>query len=70
MIFETSLSKCKTTHQISKTKSYFSSFDLFQNTAHNSPPKTQDLSGSDYQEHFSNQNDSFTRSHTPHMCKH
>ena len=48
-IFETSHSKCKTTHQISKTIRYFSAFDsgvncikhLFQNTIHNSLPKTQ-----------------------------
>ncbi len=48
-IFETSHSKCKTTHQISKTISYFSAFDsvfncikhFFQNTTHNSLPKTQ-----------------------------
>ncbi len=48
-ISETSHSKCKTTHQISKTISYFSAFDSvfncikhsFQNTTHNSLPKTQ-----------------------------
>ncbi len=48
-ISETSQSKWKTTHQISKTRSYFSAFDsvfncikhFFQNTTHNSLPKTQ-----------------------------
>ena len=79
-IFETSHSKCKTTHQISKTISYFSAFDSVVNCT-NTFFKTllylkhKNLTGSDLlslSKH--NQSKCYIYSpghtHTPHMCKH
>ena len=80
-IFETSHLKCITTHQISKTISYFSAFDsvvncikyFFQNTTHNSLPKTQKSNRKGLAFLFKTQPIKMLHlftTHTPHMCKH